>query len=91
LHVHRQVYWPIATREMIICASSLLLKEKKGAMIILRSINQERSEDWETPIPENVDPYNIVRAEMIKGFWFIEAIDKDNCWFSGLMNVNPNL
>ena len=27
---------------------------------------------------------------MIKGFMFAQYIDDENCWFHGLINVNPN-
>jgi hypothetical protein len=28
---------------------------------------------------------------MIKGYMYIEHIDEDNCWYHGLINVDPML
>jgi hypothetical protein len=44
-----------------------LIKERKGAMIILRSVNDERAELWNIDMPP-LDETLRVRAEAIKGF-----------------------
>lgn len=57
---------------------------------MLRSVNEERAELWDISIPPQEDTQR-VRAEMIKGYQYVEAIDKDSCWLNGLMNVDPKL
>ena len=87
LHVQREFPMPMTNREIHICASATLVKERKGAMIMLRSINNERSKHWgvEEP-PENTE---FIRARMIKGFMYVEHIDDNNCWFHGYINIDP--
>lgn len=78
----------MSNRELFLCASSILVKERKGAMIMLRSINEEHHKNWnlkELPEPER----DFVTARMIKGFMYVEHIDSQNCWFNGLINVDP--
>ena len=58
-------------------------------MIQTRSINIERSKNWGTEIPPENPRF--VRAEMIKGFMYMEEIDQNSCWFHGFMNMNPKL
>ena len=33
----------------------------------------------------------LIRAEMVKGFMYLEYIDEENIWFHGFINVNPKL
>ena len=33
----------------------------------------------------------VVRAEVIKGFMYVEHIDDHSCWFHGFMNMNPKI
>ena len=76
-------------RESYTIASSLMIKEKKGILSVLRSINDTRSKwvsDVEIP-PE--DNYKFVRADIIKMFHYVEAIDKDSCWLHFYMNNDP--
>lgn len=58
-------------------------------MYILRSANAERQKLWEVEIPVE-DKNTVIRAEMIKGFQFLEYNDDNSCWWTGLINVNPN-
>jgi hypothetical protein len=80
----------IDTREIIACATSFLIPARKGAMIMIRSLDDERKKTWELsddliPKPDK----SVVRAN-IKGFMYIESIDANSCWFHGNMNINPN-
>lgn len=47
LHLEREFPWPLANREIIACCSSFLIKERKGAMIMLRSATPERADLWD--------------------------------------------
>ena len=37
----------IDTREIIACATSFLINERKGAMIMIRSLDDQRKYDWD--------------------------------------------
>ena len=89
LYMHRNMPLFVSDREVIPCASQIIVGERKGAMMIVRSLNQERSKYWGLEVPPE-DP-KLVRAEMVKGFMYVEEIDADNCWFHGYMNINPKL
>lgn len=47
VHVQRQFPFPLSNRELIICASAMLVKERRGAMVMLRSMNDERKQIWD--------------------------------------------
>jgi hypothetical protein len=51
----------------------MLIKERdrKGALTILRSANDDREKIWGLEIPKE-NPHQIVRANMIRGFMFME-------------------
>jgi hypothetical protein len=92
IHMHREMPFPLSDREFIVCSTSLLVKERKGAMILIRSANDDRKKHWE--ISESILPPlqdNIVRGEMIKGFIYVEHIDSESCWFHGYINMNPRI
>ena len=58
-------------------------------MYLMRSANSDRMKKWQFEVPdENKD--KVIRAEMVRGFQFLEYIDDNSCWLTGLMNVNPN-
>lgn len=42
IHLARDFPWPLANRELVVCASAMLIKERKGVITIMRSINEER-------------------------------------------------
>lgn len=90
LYIYRNMPFPISDRELVICQSQFIIKERKGAMIIIRSVNEERQKHWQV---DNMPPETpkTVRAEMVKGFMYVEEIDAENCWFHGFINVNPKL
>ena len=46
IHVKRSMPFPISNREVIVAASQVIVPERKGAMIIIRSVNQERQKSW---------------------------------------------
>ena len=59
-------------------------------MICIRSINfDERAETWDAKLSVLNDYPNLVVAQMIKGFMYVEHIDEENCWYHGLINVDP--
>jgi hypothetical protein len=91
-YVERSLPWPFANRELYICASAMLIKERdrKGALTILRSVNEDREKLWGLEIPKE-NTHHIVRANMIRGFMFMEKIDEDSCWYNGFINMNPNV
>ena len=66
IHVHRDMPFPISDREFNVCHTALIVKERKGAMIMIRSINEEREKHWGLGglVPPE-DP-KIVRAEIIE-------------------------
>lgn len=39
----RDFPWPLASREMVVCASAILIKEKKGILTMIRSVNDIRA------------------------------------------------
>lgn len=79
LHMHREMPFPISDRELYICHSSLLIPERKGALVIIRSVNPERNKHWQMEVPPETD--KITRAEMVRGFIYIEQIDEKHSWF----------
>eukprot|EP00347_Sterkiella_histriomuscorum_P001077 403373418 len=88
LHIQREFPFPLSNREFHLCASACLVKQHKGALIMLRSMNDDRIKNWNIKnIPEASDGF--VKAQMIKGFLFSEHIDENTCWFHGMMNVDP--
>ena len=42
LYVKREMPFPITDREMVLVQSQIIIPERKGAMIIVRSINETR-------------------------------------------------
>ena len=87
--MHREMPFPVSDREVVICSTSLVVEERKGAMVIIRSANAEREKHWQLKVaPEDG---KLVRAEMVKGFMYVEEIDEQSCWFHGYINVNPKL
>jgi hypothetical protein len=42
IHVHREMPFPLSDRDFTVCSTSLLVKERKGAMVMIRSVNEER-------------------------------------------------
>ena len=58
-------------------------------MYILRSANEERQNLWGIEVPAE-DKSKVIRGEVVRGFQFLEYCDDNSCWFTGLMNVNPN-
>ena len=81
--------FPLSDRDFNICHTSLLVKERKGAMVMIRSVNDERGKLW--GVNELIPPEDpkVVRAEIIKAFMYVEHIDESSCWFHGYMNMNP--
>ena len=79
----------MATRELILKASAIMVKERKGALIMLRSMQAEDKVEWmgETAMP--VEDPALVRAQMKKGFMYVEHIDNDSCWFHGYISIDP--
>lgn len=60
-------------------------------MVMIRSVNDERSKLWGlNDVQPPVDP-KIVRAEIIKAFIYVEHIDANTCWFHSFMNMNPKI
>lgn len=47
----RSFPWPMANRELFIHASAMFIKEKKGALVMLRSSNDERANHWDVDVP----------------------------------------
>jgi hypothetical protein len=43
IQIEREFPWPFSNREFVLCASGVLVKERKGVMIVIRSINEERA------------------------------------------------
>ena len=60
LHMVRDMPFPLSNREFISCSSQMIVKERKGVMVILRSINEEREQYWDIKAPQE-DP-DIVRG-----------------------------
>ena len=55
----------------------------------MRSVDDMRNDLWECNVPpENADW--IVRAQVIRGYNYVEHIDDESCWFHGMININPN-
>ena len=80
--------WPLASRELYVCDSALVVKEKKGILLIQRSPDENKMKNWGFDLkPE--DPERVVRADMCKGFTLLEYIDEDSCWLTGFININP--
>lgn len=46
IHIEREFPWPFSNRDFILCASGVLVKERKGVMIVIRSVNEERAKQW---------------------------------------------
>ena len=70
-------------------ASAILVRERKGALVMIRSVNEKRKKDWDIKeMPSSTAGF--VEAQMIKGFMYVEHIDEDHCWFHGMININPN-
>lgn len=42
LHMHKEMPFPISDRELVLCSTAAIVKERKGAMIMIRSANSER-------------------------------------------------
>ena len=87
--MQRGLPFPVSDREVIPCVTQVLVGARKGAMIIIRSINDDRQKYWQAEVP--AENPKLVRAEMVKGFMYIEEIDEGSCWFHGYMNLNPKL
>ena len=80
--------WPLYSRELYVCDSSYVIKDRKGVLLIQRSPDEATMKQWGFDLtPE--DPEKAVRADMTKGFMFIEQIDDGSCWLTGYMNINP--
>ena len=91
IHVHREMPFPISDRDFNVCHTSLLAKERKGVMVMIRSATEERSKYWGlADVLPPIDP-KVVRAEIIKAFMYVEHIDAKSCWFHGYMNMNPKI
>ena len=41
----------MTNREMVVCNSCMLIKERKGFLMILRSIDDERQKHWQVELP----------------------------------------
>ncbi len=90
IHIHREMPFPLSDRDFTVCSTSILVKERKGAMVMIRSVNEERQKQWElTSLP--TVPEKVVRADVLKGFMYVEHIDQKSCWFHGFMNMNPKI
>lgn len=90
VYVNRKMPFFIDTREAIVCATSYLVPERKGAMVMIRSMDDQRKQSWN--ITDDIIPKpNVTVVRMnIRGFMYIEYIDENTCWYHGNMNVNPN-
>lgn len=90
LYIEREFPYPFAPRQLLLGASAQLVKEKKGALISIRSINfDERCDTWGADQDVLKERPEIVVAKMIRGFMYIEKNDDESCWYHGLMNVDP--
>ncbi|CDW82781.1 UNKNOWN [Stylonychia lemnae] len=89
LFVERQFPFPLSNRVLILAASAYLVKERKGAMIMIRSFNDARKQNWGFD-SNQIPKHNLVEATMERGFMYIEHIDDNSCWYHGMININPN-
>ena len=46
IHIETQFPWPLANRELVICGSAVLCKERQGVLTMLRSYSDERQRLW---------------------------------------------
>jgi hypothetical protein len=42
IYVHREMPFPLSDRDFTVCQTSLVVKERKGVMVMIRSANEER-------------------------------------------------
>jgi len=89
LFIERGFPFPFKNRAIILAASAILVKERKGALIMLRSFNDRRKDIWGFD-PKLVPQHNLVEATMHKGFMYMEHIDENSCWYHGMINIDPN-
>ena len=51
IHAQRHFPFPLTNRELFLCASTSFVNEKKGTLIMLRSLQGERQKHWKTDLP----------------------------------------
>mmetsp|Transcript_23 Transcript_23/g.31 ORF Transcript_23/g.31 Transcript_23/m.31 type:complete len:112 (+) Transcript_23:280-615(+) len=57
-------------------------------MMILRSVNEDRAKLWDMQLPPQ-NQAEVVRGDMVRMFQYIEVIDKNNCWMTTYMCMDP--
>ena len=81
-----------APREGIIASTSSLVKDKGGAIVILRTLNDDKDlNNWSITkdlLPKQSKSH--VRITM-HGFSYFEPINQTSCWLYRLMCTNPHL
>ncbi len=90
VYMERELPPPFAHRELFIHVSRTFLKEKKGVLYMMRSLTDETAGELGMMLPPENEEEK-VRAQMVKGFMYIEAIDKNSCMFHQYLNMNPKM
>jgi hypothetical protein len=47
IRMHRGMPFPLSDRDFTICHTSLIVKERKGAMVMIRSTDEKRAKQWD--------------------------------------------
>lgn len=54
----------------------------------MRQPTAERNKLWGVELPPE-NPRQVVRADWLIGFNYVQQIDENSCWFHGLLNIDP--